>query len=604
VTRLIDDVSSLRAQLIREHAQAPGLFREMAQVENLLAETYRSRVLYELLQNSDDAGSTVVRVDITSQSLSWTNDGRPFDAADIEALCRSASSTKRRGGASIGYRGIGFKAVAAVASRVEVRSAGVALRFDRIVAANELGSSLDATPLLRVPAIVGTSPDGLGSEFTLHLNENALDQLVLDPIALLFLRNVVSIQLTRHGRTETIHCTRRPGRVELRVDGRVACFHRVADGDIEVLIPADPQAESMAGRRGRFCCFLPLDDELSLPVIASGPVLTDPSRTHATLADPDTQRVLSRIGAMVGQLLVDVKDDACQRLWELLVQGEDLRGVVLEGSGSIGARVLTGAKAWLSSAEWPFSFSEVPLEEVDVQEVFPNGAPVALYRESVASAARGLRTVFGAPTLRAGDLAATADPSRFSDATRTRLARRLVESARVEGRSLTAAEQAIVGKVPRPVPVAALGQPAVTSTAPGAQATGTVAESFSGAIARWRAAEIAVMEHLNQRGWKLTDVSRQNVGYDLDGLSADGHPVHVEVKKVESKDSRFALTNNEMSVMVGASSRYLLAIVIGDGPSAQMAILDPLLDQVPRERVCRRWEWEYTDWSRFVEFVS
>ncbi len=111
------------------------------------------------------------------------------------------------------------------------------------------------------------------------------------------------------------------------------------------------------------------------------------------------------------------------------------------------------------------------------------------------------------------------------------------------------------------------------------------------------------MEHLNSRGWVLKDVSRQNMGYDLEGSDASGNSVHIEVKKVESKESRFSLTNNEMSVMVGASSRYLLAIAIGDGYNAQLALLDPLKDQVPRERVCRRWEWEYTDWSRFVELV-
>lgn len=55
--------------------------------------------------------------------------------------------------------------------------------------------------------------------------------------------------------------------------------------------------------------------------------------------------------------------------------------------------------------------------------------------------------------------------------------------------------------------------------------------------------------------------------------------------------------------MVGASSRYLLALVIGDERTAQLALLDPLREQVPRERVCRRWEWEYTDWSRLAEIV-
>ncbi len=112
------------------------------------------------------------------------------------------------------------------------------------------------------------------------------------------------------------------------------------------------------------------------------------------------------------------------------------------------------------------------------------------------------------------------------------------------------------------------------------------------------------MEHLNSRGWNLTDVSRQNIGYDLDCTGPDGDTVHIEVKKVDGKDGRLALTNNEMSVMIAASTRYLLALVIGDGPTAQLALLDPLKDQVPRERVCRRWEWEYTDWSRFADVIG
>ena len=77
------------------------------------------RVPYELLQNSDDAGSTVVTItELGDRTWSWANNGRPLTSADAEALCRSASSTKRRGGDSIGYRGIGFKSLAAIASRI------------------------------------------------------------------------------------------------------------------------------------------------------------------------------------------------------------------------------------------------------------------------------------------------------------------------------------------------------------------------------------------------------------------------------------------------------------------------------------------------------
>ena len=86
-------------------------------MESLLADTYRNRIQYELLQNSDDAQARRVDVLVSPGRFEWTNDGRPMDAADIESLCRSASSTKTRGSGSIGYRGIGFKSLAAISSR-------------------------------------------------------------------------------------------------------------------------------------------------------------------------------------------------------------------------------------------------------------------------------------------------------------------------------------------------------------------------------------------------------------------------------------------------------------------------------------------------------
>ncbi|QQB63212.1 DUF3883 domain-containing protein [Kytococcus sedentarius] len=600
MSRLIGEVLQLRAQLIREHTQAPGLFREMAHVENLLAETYRARVLYELLQNSDDAGAAHVRVSITDERLAWSNDGRPFTSPDFEALCRSASSTKTRGDSSIGYRGIGFKAVASVAQHVEVRSAGLTLHFDRSAAAESLGSTAASTPLLRVPSAVEASALTPGAEFVIHLSPSTSEQLALHPISMLFLRNVESLELSRGDSIELWHCQREPDKVTLSVDGRSTVFHRMAEGDVQVLVPADPHALSLTGRRGRLCCFLPLDDELGLPAIASGPVLTDPSRTHATISDPATQAALETVGSLVGRLLMSSSSPASQRLWDLLMHGEDLRQVLLEGGTTIGSCVLSAAKRWMNSSEWHFSFSEIPLDATDVELVFPQGAPSALYREDSTSAARSLRTAFGAPTLRAGELANSGVAAQLSAPTRSRLSRRLLENARVEGRNLTEAEQNIVGS-------ARASEPEATSPGlvdPRLQTQNSTTETFSGAMSRWRTAEVAVLEYLNQRGWELTDVSRQNVGYDLEGAADDGIPVHIEVKKVESKNSRFSLTNNEMSVMVGASNRYLLAIVIGDGASAQLALLDPLLDQVPRERVCRRWEWEYTDWSRFVTLVA
>ena len=53
-------VKALQEQLISEYHSAPDMFRELASMETLLADTYRNRAQYELLQNSDDAGASRV----------------------------------------------------------------------------------------------------------------------------------------------------------------------------------------------------------------------------------------------------------------------------------------------------------------------------------------------------------------------------------------------------------------------------------------------------------------------------------------------------------------------------------------------------------------
>ena len=80
--------------------------------------------------------------------------------------------------------------------------------------------------------------------------------------------------------------------------------------------------------------------------------------------------------------------------------------------------------------------------------------------------------------------------------------------------------------------------------------------------------------------------------------------MHLEVKKVDRPDARFAMTNNEMSLMLTTQGGYLLAVIVGDGRHVKLMLLDPNVEDLPRERVCRRWDWEFTDWSRFATIVD
>jgi Domain of unknown function (DUF3883) len=106
-------------------------------------------------------------------------------------------------------------------------------------------------------------------------------------------------------------------------------------------------------------------------------------------------------------------------------------------------------------------------------------------------------------------------------------------------------------------------------------------------FAKWRTAELAVLNWLNTRGWQLTDVSKQNLGYDLVGLGPDGERTMIEIKRVARPDARFAMTNNEIGALQSEARRYFLGIVIGEGRYSRFMVLGPSDKALPRERVCR-----------------
>ncbi len=82
-------INSLRDEFIQEANSAPKLFKDLAKVEQYIAESYKSRSFIELIQNADDAQSTVFGVHGLNNGLIVANNGRPFTLEDVEALCRS-----------------------------------------------------------------------------------------------------------------------------------------------------------------------------------------------------------------------------------------------------------------------------------------------------------------------------------------------------------------------------------------------------------------------------------------------------------------------------------------------------------------------------------
>lgn len=140
----------LRDEFVKEAKTAPKLFCDLAKVEQYIAESYKTRALIELLQNADDAKATKFGLHEINNGFIIGNNGKEFTINDIESLCRSGSSNKKRGGDTIGYRGIGFKSVANLAENVSVISGDFCYSFDKLLTKKLIAVDFDV-PLIRIP---------------------------------------------------------------------------------------------------------------------------------------------------------------------------------------------------------------------------------------------------------------------------------------------------------------------------------------------------------------------------------------------------------------------------------------------------------------------
>ncbi len=97
--------------------------------------TRSSGFVLEFLQNAEDAGLELdtrgeFDVSISPARIKISHNGRPFDEANLRALCGIGSSKKPEKG-TLGYLGIGFKSVFKVTDAPEVYSGDLQFKFDR-----------------------------------------------------------------------------------------------------------------------------------------------------------------------------------------------------------------------------------------------------------------------------------------------------------------------------------------------------------------------------------------------------------------------------------------------------------------------------------------
>ena len=121
-----------------DKAQLLKSLNERGTAEELVQREYGGRYVFELLQNANDAAGAMgssgtqhrVAIVITEESLLVANEGRPFQIENVKSICTLGRSSKdpRK---TLGYKGLGFKAVGELTDQPQVISPPYRFGFSR-----------------------------------------------------------------------------------------------------------------------------------------------------------------------------------------------------------------------------------------------------------------------------------------------------------------------------------------------------------------------------------------------------------------------------------------------------------------------------------------
>lgn len=116
-------------------------------------------------------------------------------------------------------------------------------------------------------------------------------------------------------------------------------------------------------------------------------------------------------------------------------------------------------------------------------------------------------------------------------------------------------------------------------------------------VQRWRSAEENTLNALNANGFKLKDVSSQNVGYDLEGVDPNGNDIFLEVKSIDYAGQKFRMTNNEFAAAQYKQQYYFIAIVLQSRDTLEISLIKNPVNNLDLKRQCVQWVWECNEYD-------
>ena len=109
-------------------------------------------------------------------------------------------------------------------------------------------------------------------------------------------------------------------------------------------------------------------------------------------------------------------------------------------------------------------------------------------------------------------------------------------------------------------------------------------------IAKWRSAEQQCLEIEKFFGNIAVDVSKKNVGYDIESITPDGKKRYIEVKSIK-EDGSFSITNNEYTAAHQYGAQYFICLLVQNAQNIQAIYIQNPIENISFEKRIKQWEW-------------
>lgn len=110
-------------------------------------------------------------------------------------------------------------------------------------------------------------------------------------------------------------------------------------------------------------------------------------------------------------------------------------------------------------------------------------------------------------------------------------------------------------------------------------------------VSRWRSAEQQCIEIEQYLGNNAIDVSKQNIGYDIESTTVNDEKRYIEVKLLSCIGGAFSMTNNEYTAAHQYNDQFYLCLIIQNDTEVKAIYIKNPLSNLTFEKRIRQWEW-------------